>query len=188
MEIKDMKKLSEILKDDEDFQFVCMFDDSDYFSTNALMYSNKYVAKLVKFPVECEIGVNIDVFPLFGTPNNLEEIKIFMNMFRQMESNCWQYFYEKEKFREKVDELFEYLCTYDFNDSKYLCTMGNRGINNIVEQKYYSSIRLYKFEGYEFFAPSDYDYILTKEYGDYMTLPPAEKRIGKHFVNAYKYE
>ena len=105
-----------------------------------------------------------------------------------MESDCWQHFYEKEKFKEKVDELFDYLCTYDFNDSKYLCTTSNGGLKNIIEQKYYTSISTYKFEGYDLLGPSDYDYVLTKKYGDYMTLPPAEKRIGKHFVNAYKYE
>jgi phosphorylcholine metabolism protein LicD len=59
---------------------------------------------------------------------------------------------------------------------------------NIVEQKYYTSISTYKFEGYDLLAPSDYDYILTKKYGDYMTFPSPEKRVGNHFVNAYKYE
>lgn len=42
-------------------------------------------------------------------------------------------------------------------------------------------IRL-QFEGYEFDAPSGYDNILTMLYGDYMKLPPEEKRVTTHNV------
>ncbi|MDY5911576.1 MAG: LicD family protein [Inconstantimicrobium porci] len=33
-----------------------------------------------------------------------------------------------------------------------------------------------KFEDHEFYAPKQYDKYLTSEYGDYMTLPPEDKR------------
>lgn len=36
------------------------------------------------------------------------------------------------------------------------------------------------FEGIEVFIPNDYDTYLTKQYGDYMSLPPVEKRQ-RHF-------
>ena len=44
----------------------------------------------------------------------------------------------------------------------------------------------YEFEEYELVALSDYDYILTKGYGDYMILPSVEEGGEKHFINAYK--
>ena len=36
---------------------------------------------------------------------------------------------------------------------------------------------LLSFEGKEYLAPRDYDLVLTKTYGDYMTLPPPDKRV-----------
>ena len=37
------------------------------------------------------------------------------------------------------------------------------------------------FEGKEFSAPKEVDTYLRKQYGDYMTLPPKEKRV-THFL------
>lgn len=42
-----------------------------------------------------------------------------------------------------------------------------------------------EFEKIPFAAPKDYDTILTMFYGDYMTLPPAEKRVTHHSFRAY---
>ena len=36
------------------------------------------------------------------------------------------------------------------------------------------------FEEHQFIAPVDYEYILTSMYGDYMKLPPVEKRVSNH--------
>ena len=36
-----------------------------------------------------------------------------------------------------------------------------------------------EFEGHLFYAPKDYDTYLRSRYGDYMQLPPEDKRIGK---------
>ena len=41
------------------------------------------------------------------------------------------------------------------------------------------------FEGREFTVPYDYDAVLTKTYGDYMTPPPKEKQIPVHTYVAY---
>ncbi len=43
-----------------------------------------------------------------------------------------------------------------------------------------------KFEDAEFFVPEKYHDMLTQEYGDYMQLPPLEKRIYHHQYKAYK--
>ena len=43
------------------------------------------------------------------------------------------------------------------------------------------------FEGAKYMAPNNYHVVLTTIYGDYMQLPPEEKRVAKHdFVAYYK--
>ena len=44
-----------------------------------------------------------------------------------------------------------------------------------------------RFEGHEFSASVCYDYYLKSLYGDYMKLPPEDKRIS-HNIEAYIYE
>lgn len=43
-----------------------------------------------------------------------------------------------------------------------------------------------EFEGKKYNAPIGYDEWLTKLYGDYMQLPPLEKRVSTHFFKAYE--
>ena len=44
-----------------------------------------------------------------------------------------------------------------------------------------------QFEGYDFNVPENYDSYLTGFYGDYMTLPPEDKRQ-THYLTAYRIE
>lgn len=39
------------------------------------------------------------------------------------------------------------------------------------------------FEGMVLMAPAEYDKWLIQVYGDYMQLPPVEKRVGHHYVD-----
>lgn len=46
--------------------------------------------------------------------------------------------------------------------------------------EWYNDITMSSFEGKDFPVPEGYDGILTKHYGNYMALPPKEKRVPKH--------
>ncbi len=67
--------------------------------------------------------------------------------------------------RKKVNEKGE---NFYLRDSQY-----DRGCGNIVE---IAETQKYTFGGEEFFGPKNYDMVLTALYGDYMQLPPEEKR------------
>lgn len=55
-------------------------------------------------------------------------------------------------------------------DFYYIPFVGNK------EKEKYSPV-LMEFEGENRFVPAGYDEILSSQYGDYMTLPPVEKRV-----------
>ena len=88
-----------------------------------------------------------------------------------------------EKFSEKMLKKFN-------KDSNYLrnilwnFTMDYSvyKVNDLKKE----NIILTPFENYKFFMCGDYDRILTQTYGDYMVLPPIEKRVG-HTEKVFKY-
>lgn len=93
--------------------------------------------------------------------------------------------YSRSKVIKKIDSLSR---KYE-NDkmSKYVCvvSVGTYGIKEIVESSNYLDRIDVEFENCVFKAPSGYDKILTHLYGDYMQLPPEEKRVTHHAFQAY---
>lgn len=59
------------------------------------------------------------------------------------------------------------------------------GDNEILEKNWFSQSVEIEFEGCRFMAPSEMDKILTSWYGDYMQLPPIDKRVTHHRYKAY---
>mgnify|MGYP002673247129 FL=1 len=78
------------------------------------------------------------------------------------------------------------------NSKKYADTntssVGNfTSVSRIVCNKdIFSSFIKVPFEGREYNAPVGYDKWLTAFYGDYMQLPPEEKRVSHHMYKAYQ--
>lgn len=77
---------------------------------------------------------------------------------------------------------------YDYDTSKYVgCFVWlSGGDKDIFLKKWFDETIMHKFEKYEFRIPKAYDEILTKIYGNYMMLPPKEKRIGHHYYKVYR--
>lgn len=79
-------------------------------------------------------------------------------------------------------QAFDRLCaTRDFATSIYVANlMGNWGVREIARREWFGTPRLYEFEGMQICGPQDADSYLRGVYGDYMTLPPAEKQVSHH--------
>lgn len=58
--------------------------------------------------------------------------------------------------------------------------LGVYGEREIMPSQWWSTDIKTEFEGHEFSAPTEYDKILSQLYGDYMKLPPVEKRMTHH--------
>ena len=61
---------------------------------------------------------------------------------------------------------------------RYLNEQGNP--IKVVRAIQPSGVVELEFEGFKFFAQENYDYFLTFLFGDYMKLPPEDKRVGHH--------
>lgn len=61
---------------------------------------------------------------------------------------------------------------------------GAWGKKEIMPREWYGEGTLLSFEGLEVMGPAHYDKWLTQVYGNYMQLPPVEKRVGHHYTEA----
>lgn len=151
-----------------------------------------------KFPDLIE-GLYIDVFPLdgaFNPSNNTKErlrLKLIYLLFATIVYHCRKD--ELNSFLKKGYRLFSRLFPLNFLHSllEKLITkhsashtdcianlLGAWGIKEVVEKGIMGKPTLYKFEDTMLYGPEKIDAYLQCLYGNYMTLPPEEKRVFKH--------
>mgnify|MGYP006390750259 CR=1 FL=1 len=71
--------------------------------------------------------------------------------------------------------------THYRTDTGYIANLtGRYGTKEMVPSAWFNESAWVDFEGLKVSAPIQYHKYLTHIYGDYMQLPPAEKRVGCH--------
>lgn len=94
-------------------------------------------------------------------------------------------FYSIDKAKKKYYKIIEK------QNKKETNSVINHGgvylLKEIVNKKFFENITTHEFENHKFNIPKDYDEYLTHIYGDYMTLPPKEKRKSHHLVIEIKF-
>ncbi len=149
----------------------------------------------------------IDIFPIDGNPedekklNYLYRKSLFLRriLLIKMATVGEGKTKAKKIFKPFLKLLFlpisnKYLCKkidenarkYSFNDTAFIggVLWGYGTCEKINKEKYMSPKKM-EFEGKMFNIPSNYDEYLSNLYGEYMKLPPEEKRI-THDMVAYK--
>ena len=157
------------------------------------------------------LGVNIDILILYDIGNteqdairNFRKIRfgiesIIASNWNKYEINHSRSFlYNSAKlFFYIMGKIIPYNCLYEGtikkiksfgNHTKYVISLGSpyRTID-IHDRELFEKMTTISFENNIYCAIEGYDYFLTKIYGDYMKLPPEEKRITHHdFIPYYK--
>ena len=148
-------------------------------------------------------NASIDIFPIDGTPNNsiLRKIYFFRVLaHRALMSLCYKDSIDRKRKRSKLEKVFlgimeklpiekittpykqkekidKLLRKQDIEKSKYIGNiMGAYRTKEIVPKEYYGDGKFYKFEDIELRGMDLYDEYLKYTYGDYMQLPPEDKR------------
>ena len=154
--------------------------------------------------LKCKTGIFVDIFPLDDVPNSklgrvLQKERCFVTrklMYSEVgklsnnENQFMRFFYSVLS-KIPVDYAFYRLGKYS--------RKSNNASNNVVRtlmfdalgkkakkldgdfrygrpKRWFLDVAEYEFEGCKFYGPKDYDEYLTFKYGDYMKLPPENKR------------
>ena len=81
----------------------------------------------------------------------------------------------------QVRKLKKCCVRYPYDQSNYVMLYSSAyEKKEILKKDYYGNGTVGKFEEIQVCMSSDYDKILTQLYGDYMTPPPEDKRVGSH--------
>lgn len=156
-------------------------------------------------------GVMVDIFPLDGLGNSVEEAekrfdaKDFyrriingsrLKKFKRSETfPIWiepirygiyllTYVFDVSSLVKKVDAFY---AKHGFDKYDYVGFISSPygAKREVHKRELFDSAMEVEFEGHLFMAPVGYHEILTKVYGDYMQLPPEKDRIPKHEFDAY---
>lgn len=156
------------------------------------------------------LGVYVDIFPVDGMGNYYWTAKLRCMVFAFLHglkiTSNWSA-YHPSKLRKWYYEPARYICyliskilsqrTIDrmldgFIRSKTMARcnyagrlVGDFGSREVMPRALFESSTVLKFEGESFSAVADYHTFLTGLYGDYMQLPPEEKRVTHHAFTAY---
>lgn len=174
-----------------------------YYITRILDMDTKVIEERIENEEEKYTNASIDIFPLDGTPNNniLRKIYFFRVLYhRALMSLCYKDSIDKKRKRskkekillwvmmklpidkittaykqkEKIDKLLK---KQDFYNSKYVGNiMGAYRTKEIVPKGFYGNGKTYQFEDIKMNGLELYDEYLKYTYGDYMKLPPEDKR------------
>ncbi len=153
------------------------------------------------------IGVNIDIFPIDKVPSSTLSWILFNKirkvLHRLYESKYEQFKKDRKLYRnivllmckllvlpfsaKKICFFFDwYIKRYNDTDSEYVfeSCQGMLQKNRFEIKNMFSFIDL-PFEDRFFKGMKDYDEYLKNGFGDYMKLPPIEKRVSHHIINAW---
>lgn len=146
-------------------------------------------------------GVFLDVFPLDYITDDKEQVKVFEKQYTRIvnrfirctitnDDECtsiWDLLclrierrlYNHRRWMEKWENLAIY---YSKQPQKMSFSHEYFYYKRGMEIEWFGDGALLDFEGRQVLVPSNYDAYLKHIFGDYMKLPPIEKRIGHNFL------
>jgi lipopolysaccharide cholinephosphotransferase len=189
----------------DDYKLWAEMDEENYFmafcakffDTRTVLYERFTEKKVVEY------GVYIDIFVLDHIPVDKEaQIAVFRKIHVywkwiqhfQRHFKAWNYFVRKYKLPLPsldlvANRLMNLKNKYNNQTTPYVSLTQDykkkTGHNkSIYKYEWFNDFILVDFEGCEFPLLKEFDEMLKITYGDYMTLPPEEERIG-HNIEAY---
>ena len=199
---QDFEKLNEIMEKDidEKYRFINVLNEKTYHYTfGRLMLKNTVFDEWWADQVDFTQNIYIDIFILDNIPNN--KFKRFIHKWKSFILNqLTQYslikFDNASKFKKIIQQIVYYLikimpispytikkkCVnsfsrYEHEDCDEVCDFPAICQMPVYYKTDWLPPKKAKFEDLEVNIPNNPDKILTRTYGDYMKLPPKDKRF-----------
>ena len=152
----------------------------------------------LKCTLEEKVGLNVDIFPLDVCDVNGWNVKWVLLLIK-LQTILFVESAEDSKVRAFFRHLFQALVPFGKNYlqkviEKRLCrnqkgdyvgnVLGRWKRKEIFNSDVYGTVSDYVFEGISLKGVKDYHTYLTQIYGDYMSLPPEDKRVA-HIEDVY---
>lgn len=173
--------------------FVKMYNNRSLKIESGVKYDNDY------------LGIDIDIWPLDALPDDYKEYK---RVFKELKFQYLLFFARisslnygslvrrfkvlllksicgtKKQILAKADKIHN---RYTYDNAKFIGTVicYFDYIEGRFEKEWFDDFVMLDFEGKKFRVPVEYDKVLTEQYGDYMTPPPAEQQIPHHKNNVF---
>lgn len=180
--------------------------DRDYgFAFAKIKINNTEFIEEVAKDNQSHKGIFIDIFPFDNMPNDVKDqrlqskkVRLFRNL---LISKCgYNHWNKNDKLMNVLKRFIFYITKpiskkFLFNqviraETKYneldcenvINLEGSYQYREFLSIACVQQTKLYNFEGYQFSIPSYPEIYLKNLYGDYMKLPPEEKRTNRHGV------
>ena len=171
--------------------------------------------------VPCVYGLYIDVFPIDGAPDDIEAARAMERQFTKTKHKLeaisthvsftaylsllktpkeWGRFARKtlgfffrEWYRKRLlQQMTDISYRYSYESASLVAVYcGSYGPKEVFPKAWLQGTKSFSYEGMDVDLPVGYDDYLRQYYGDYMQLPPVEKRISHHlkaYYNMYERE
>ena len=189
---------------DERYQVFCLSNSKDCPFPYAKLYDSKTIIR-EHTDISYKIGLNIDIFVLDGLPedlslarkhirkcsfwiNILEAKKISLSRNRKLIRNAvlllLKTLVSPIPFSWCMEHLVSLNKKYPFESFPYCSDLCYTDALHIDKRVFEDGCKC-DFEGNSYPIPLGYDKWLKDVYGDYMKLPPVEKRVTHHAYEAY---
>lgn len=144
-------------------------------------------------------GARVDCYIICGSPNDVKEREILQNKYyalrekrrkciiwwsRLVNNRLWPWKSVESKFiKGIVREELNCFYKYNYDESTHCYIYSHPYKVRFFEKELFEGKTYLKFEDREFPVPQKYRDLLSIWYGDYMKLPPLEKRKAYHDQN-----
>ena len=210
---KEYRRLIKILKQDDKYYVHNPYSlsEEEYYYMFTKITDKRTVLIENNFKKVQNMGVFLDIFPIFHLPDSNEDYDNLYKKIKKLEKQFFRfygfekYYYNKNKIRSIIKSIVffpqfvikrkyknnrkEILELFEKNDSVQTSFIGNPTPPNTYRNRFAIDSFIDKieveFEGIKVYAPFGYEDYLIKCYGDYMQLPPEEQRNTEHHFKAY---
>ena len=200
----DYEKLKKVFKSDK-YKLLCVENEAKFTAPLCKIIDTSTILNQYSHKEKIDLGVFIDIFVYDYVPSRSEMRE---KEFKKLEflQRCWNisertakntsllYKIKRIPFviigpRFFVKKIIKLTNALNLNDKLYvsscLFSVYGRERDTFFYSDFVDLIDL-KFGDYKFSCVKNYDYFLKQWYGDYMELPPLNKRVPHHEYNVYR--